>query len=165
MFEQSDTAGAWQGAATVKGLSWRGSFSRRISSVMSIVRKLRSKDAPCVRYWTPSLPIMSKQGRMCWMTRPVPGVSDERRIAPDGRLVVTRTRDGGKSFEMLRSGLPQEHAYDIVLRHALAVDSSGQSLAFGSTTGGLWVSEDQGDNWHCVSHTLPPIYAVRFAAA
>jgi hypothetical protein len=103
-----------------------------------------------------------ENGDTAWF---VPGVSDERRIAPDGRLVVTRTRDGGKSFEMLRSGLPQEHAYDIVLRHALCVDSSGQSLAFGSTTGGLWVSEDQGDNWHCVSHTLPPIYAVRFAAA
>ena len=34
--------------------------------------------------------------------------------------------------------------------------------ALGSTTGGLWVSETQGDSWDCVSHTLPPIYAVRF---
>jgi enoyl-CoA hydratase/carnithine racemase len=30
-------------------------------------------------------------------------------------------------------------------------------------TGGLWVSEDQGDSWTCVTHTLPPVYAVRFA--
>jgi hypothetical protein len=103
-----------------------------------------------------------KDGNTAWF---VPGISDERRIAPDGRLVVTRTRDGGKSFQTLRSGLPQEHAYDLVLRHALAVDPSGESLAFGSTTGGLWISEDQGNHWHCVSHTLPPIYAVRFSAA
>ena len=38
----------------------------------------------------------------------------------------------------------------------------GDRLAFGSTTGGLWVSEDQGDDWACVTHTLPPIYCVRF---
>jgi hypothetical protein len=24
------------------------------------------------------------------------------------------------------------------------------------------VSEDQGDSWACVTHTLPPIHAVRF---
>ena len=48
-------------------------------------------------------------------------------------------------------------------RHALALDAGGERLAFGSTTGGLWVSEDQGDSWTGVTHTLPPVYAVRFA--
>jgi hypothetical protein len=38
----------------------------------------------------------------------------------------------------------------------------GNGLAFGSTTGGLWVSEDQGESWVCVTHTLPPVYAVQF---
>jgi hypothetical protein len=93
----------------------------------------------------------------------VPGIKDEKRIPVDGKLVVTRTRDGGKSFDVLSEGLPQEHAYDLVFRHALAIDESGDRLAFGSTTGGVWVSEDQGDNWQCVSHTLPPVHAVRFA--
>jgi hypothetical protein len=51
----------------------------------------------------------------------------------------------------------------VVYRHALALDDTGERLAFGSTTGGLWVSEDQGDSWACVTHTLPPVYAVRFA--
>ncbi len=60
-------------------------------------------------------------------------------------------------------GLPQSHAYDVVYRHALALDEAGDRLAFGSTTGGLWVSEDQGDSWAGVTHTLPPVYAVRFA--
>jgi hypothetical protein len=50
-----------------------------------------------------------------------------------------------------------------VYRHALALDAGGERLAFGSTTGGFWVSEDQGDSWTCVTHTLPPVYAVRFA--
>lgn len=92
----------------------------------------------------------------------VPGIKDEKRIPKDAKLVVTRTRDGGRTFEALGKGLPQSHAYDLVYRHALALDAAGERLAFGSTTGGLWVSEDQGDSWTNVSHTLPPVYAVRF---
>ena len=93
----------------------------------------------------------------------VPEIKDEKRIPVDGKLVVTRTRDGGGTFETLSKGLPQSHAYDVVYRHALAIDESGDRLAMGSTTGGLWVSEDQGESWACVSHTLPPVYAVQFA--
>ena len=92
----------------------------------------------------------------------VPGVKDEKRYPVEGRLVVTRTRDGGKSFEILSRGLPQEHAYDLVWRHGLALDETGERLAIGSTTGGLWVSENQGDSWSMVTHTLPPVHAVRF---
>ena len=93
----------------------------------------------------------------------IPALKDEKRVPVDGKVVVTRTRDGGKTFETLREGLPQEHAYDLVYRHALDIDASGDRLAFGSTTGGLWVSENQGDSWQCVSQNLPPIYCVRFA--
>jgi hypothetical protein len=93
----------------------------------------------------------------------VPGVKDEFRYPVDGRLLVTRTRDGGKSFEKLTSGLPQQHAYDLVYRHGMDIDASGDLIAFGSTTGNLFVSDDQGARWQCVSHTLPPIYCVRFA--
>lgn len=94
----------------------------------------------------------------------VPAVKDERRVPVDGKLVVSRTRDGGQSFDVLRAGLPQEHAYDLVYRHALAVDGTGDRLAIGSTTGGLWVSETGGDRWTEVSARLPPIHAVAFAA-
>jgi hypothetical protein len=93
----------------------------------------------------------------------VPAIKDEKRIPADGRLVVTRTRDGGRTFDVLRAGLPQRHAYDIVFRHALDIDPRGETLAFGSTTGSLWVSDDQGDTWRSVSEHLPPIYCVRFA--
>lgn len=92
----------------------------------------------------------------------VPAIKDEKRIPVDGRVVVTRTRDAGTSFQVLREGLPRVHAYDLVYRHGLDIDSSGEMLAFGSTTGSLWTSENQGENWHCVSHTLPPIYQVKF---
>ena len=92
----------------------------------------------------------------------VPAAKDEKRYPVDGRVVVNRTRDGGKTFETLTRGLPQEHAYDLVFRHALDVDDSGDRLAFGSTTGSLWFSEDAGDSWVTASSNLPPIYAVRF---
>jgi hypothetical protein len=92
----------------------------------------------------------------------VPGVKDECRVPTDGRLVVARTRDGARSFEVLRNGLPQEHAYDLIYRHALAVDDTGTRLAMGSTTGHLWVTEDSGDNWTMAAGHLPPISSVRF---
>jgi hypothetical protein len=92
----------------------------------------------------------------------VPAVKDEFRVPVDGKLVVTRTRDGGKSFDVLRNGLPQESAFDLIYRHGLAVDDVGDTLAIGSTTGGLWLTEDQGDNWSLLSAHLPPIYSVRF---
>jgi hypothetical protein len=95
----------------------------------------------------------------------VPAIKDERRIPVDGKLVVARTRDGGKSFDVLRSGLPQRHAYDLVWRHALAVDATGERLAFGSTSGGLWISEDGGDSWTMPEARLPPVACVRFAPA
>lgn len=94
----------------------------------------------------------------------VPATKDERRIPVDGKLVVARTRDGGRSFEPLSRGLPQRHAYDIVLRHALAVDGEGERLAFGSSSGGLWISEDGGESWTMPEARLPPIAVVRFAA-
>ena len=43
-----------------------------------------------------------------------------------------------------------------------AVDDDGERLAMGSTTGGLWLSEDGGERWECLSAHLPPIYCVRF---
>ena len=92
----------------------------------------------------------------------VPGIKDETRIPVNGQLSVTRTRDGGQSCDVLRNGLPQQHAYDVVYRHALDLDTTGKRLAFGSTTGNVWISENGGDNWQQLPYSLPPIYAVHF---
>ncbi len=94
----------------------------------------------------------------------VPAVKDEWRYPVDGRLVVTRTGDGGQSFQTLSAGLPQSHAYHLVYRHGLDIDQTGQWLAMGSTTGSLWISEDRGDSWSCVTQDLPPVHCVRFMA-
>ena len=92
----------------------------------------------------------------------VPAVKDERRVPVDGALVVNRTRDGGRSFETLRNGLPQRDCYDLVYRHGLDVAADGRTLLLGSTTGNLWASDDGGERWQAVSTHLPPIAAVRF---
>lgn len=98
-----------------------------------------------------------KDGNTAWL---VPGVKDELRYPVDGKLVVTRTTDGGASWKVLSDGLPQEDAYDLVYRHALVVDETGDRLVFGSTTGNLFVSENGGDSWRQISSTLPPVYSI-----
>jgi len=92
-----------------------------------------------------------------------PAQKDDMRVPVESRVVVSRTVDGGESFEVLGQGLPEHEAYDIIYRHALDVDAAGATLAMGSTTGGLWVSSSAGDDWSCLSMNLPPIYCVRFA--
>ena len=91
-----------------------------------------------------------------------PAVSDERRYAVNGAVAVTKTTDGGHSFQAKRAGLPQSAAFDLVYRHGLAVDGSGRNLAMGSTTGGFWTSADGGESWSAPDARLPPINAVIF---
>ena len=91
----------------------------------------------------------------------VPAVSDEVRIPVDGRFVVTRTTDGGDRFDVMTSGLPNGLAYDLVLRHGLDVDATGDLLVMGSTGGSLWWSRNGGNAWHLISAHLPPIASVR----
>jgi hypothetical protein len=92
-----------------------------------------------------------------------PAIKDEQRMPRDGALAVTLTRDGGMSWQVMRNGLPQRDAYDLIYRHGLDVDETGTRLVMGSTTGALWTSDDGGKHWQLVSAHLPPIYAARFA--
>lgn len=92
-----------------------------------------------------------------------PAQKDEARVPVDGKLVVTETRDGGRTFRAHDRGLPPGACYDLVYRHALVIDGSGQRLAMGSTTGNLWTSPDAGQEWQHLSAHLPPIAALAFA--
>ncbi len=96
-------------------------------------------------------------GRTAWV---VPARSDGQRMALGGGLFVARTDDGGRSWTALRDGLPQDHAYDIVLRHGL--DVSGDCVCFGSSSGNVYLSEDGGQSWRCLGSNFPPVYSVRF---
>lgn len=98
-----------------------------------------------------------RDGRTAWV---VPARADAERMAIGGGLFVARTRDGGQSWQLFRRGLPQEDAYDIVLRHGL--DAKGDCLCFATTTGNVYVSEDRGETWQCLGNNFPPVYSVRF---
>jgi photosystem II stability/assembly factor-like uncharacterized protein len=89
-----------------------------------------------------------------------PADSDMTRTAIKGALCICRTDDGGKTWKALRKGLPQENCFDIVYRHALA--TSGDSLAFGTTTGNFFFSPDRGENWQTINNYLPMVYSVQF---
>jgi len=101
-----------------------------------------------------------RDGNTAWFA---PAEADQRRIPVNTALAVTRTTDGGKTFTVLREGLPQHQCYDLVYRHGLAVSGDGNSLLMTSTTGGAWMSDNAGDSWQTISTTMPPIYAVCFA--
>ena len=90
----------------------------------------------------------------------VPGDSDQMRVAVDSALCVCRTDDGGKTWKAFREGLPQENVFDITYRHAL--DVTGSTLAFGTTTGNLYLSENDGESWATLSNNLPMVHSVEF---
>ncbi len=99
----------------------------------------------------------AEDGQTAWI---VPARSDMERMTIDGGIFIARTTDGGQSWQSFRNGLPQDNAYDIVLRHSL--DVSGDHLCFGSTTGNVYFSDDRGENWHSLGSNFPPVYSVRF---
>lgn len=89
-----------------------------------------------------------------------PAVSAEYRVPVDRALCICRTEDGGKTWTALRNGLPQVNAYDIVFRHGMDIDE--KTLAFGTTAGNVYVSDDRGDSWRCVAQNLAVVYSTRF---
>lgn len=94
----------------------------------------------------------------------IPVESDEFRCACEGRLRVYRTRNAGSSWEPLMRGLPQKRAYETVLRDALtndALDPAG--LYFGTRSGQLYSSLDDGRSWEKVVDGFPSIVCVRAA--
>jgi photosystem II stability/assembly factor-like uncharacterized protein len=84
------------------------------------------------------------------------------RYVPDGKAAVWRTRDAGETWQDLREGLPQENAFMGVLRQAMAVDTMEPAgVYFGSSSGSLYASADEGDSWSVVAEHLPVISSVK----
>src|SRR5690348_6427985 len=97
---------------------------------------------------------------------PMDGTSVWPRTSPDGRACVYGTRDGGRSWQRLDAGLPQSQAWLTVKRQAMAADARDPvGLYFGTTSGELWMSRDEGERWSCIARHLPEIYAVEAAEA
>ncbi|MBZ5561948.1 MAG: protein kinase [Acidobacteriia bacterium] len=94
----------------------------------------------------------------------LPLESDEFRCTPDGRLRVYRTRNAGASWEPLARGLPQKRAYETVLRDAMTADSlDPHGLYFGTRSGQLYGSCDEGKTWKRILEGLPAGVCVKSA--
>ena len=94
----------------------------------------------------------------------VPVESDEFRCTCDGRLRIYRTRNGGATWEPLMRGLPQKGAHETVLRDGMTADSyEPVGIYFGTRSGKLFGSSDEGRTWQRILEGLPPVTCVRSA--
>ena len=94
----------------------------------------------------------------------LPVESDEFRCTPEGRLRVYRTRNAGASWEALTRGLPQKGAHETVVRDAMTTDMFHPAgVYFGTRSGVLWGSIDEGRSWRKVLEGLPPVVCVKSA--
>jgi photosystem II stability/assembly factor-like uncharacterized protein len=95
----------------------------------------------------------------------IPLQGAEFRCPPEGKLRVFRSRDGGDSWQGLGDGLPQTNAYVSVYREGMASDDADPAgVYFGTNTGKLFGSTDEGETWGLVADNLPPIYSVSASA-
>ncbi|TXT26697.1 MAG: glycosyl hydrolase BNR repeat-containing protein [Rhodocyclaceae bacterium] len=98
--------------------------------------------------------------RMAWVF-PMDGTEVWPRTSPDGRPAVYATHDGGETWQRHCNGMPAEHAWWTVKRQAMTADKQGTvGLYFGTTSGELWQSRDEGQQWACLARHLPEIYSV-----
>ena len=99
-----------------------------------------------------------------WMF-PMDASSVWPRTSPAGMPAVYGTRNGGKTWQRLDSGMPEREAWWTVKRQAMTADARDPvGLYFGTTSGELWMSRDEGKRWSCIARHLPEIYAVEAAA-
>jgi len=86
------------------------------------------------------------------------------RCTPDGRCTVWRTTDAGGSWTPLTEGLPQEDAHLTILRDGFTTDGDDPAgLYFGTRSGEVYGSVDDGDSWRLLAAHLPPVLSVRAA--
>lgn len=95
---------------------------------------------------------------------PMDGGSVWPRVSIGGKPAVFRTRNGGKTWQRQDKGMPRQQAWFTVKRQAMAADDCDVvGLYFGTTSGEIWMSRNEGKSWSCIAAHLPHIYAVETA--
>jgi hypothetical protein len=92
---------------------------------------------------------------------PMDGTSVWPRVSPGGRPAAYRSVNGGRSWRRQATGLPAAQAWWTVKRQAMTTDRmSTVGVYFGTTSGEVWGSRDEGETWRCLAAHLPHIYAL-----
>jgi photosystem II stability/assembly factor-like uncharacterized protein len=94
---------------------------------------------------------------------PMDGTDVWPRTSPDGRPAAYVTHDAGTSWSRLDGGLP-ERGWFTVKRQAMTVDDGDPvGIYFGTTSGEIWASADEGGSFRCIASHLPEIYSIETA--
>lgn len=95
---------------------------------------------------------------------PMDGSTVWPRVSVEGKAAAYVTRNSGKTWKRLDAGLPQSQAWFTVLRQAMTADARDPvGIYFGTTTGSVWGSSDEGARWKRIAQDLPHIYTVEAA--
>jgi photosystem II stability/assembly factor-like uncharacterized protein len=95
---------------------------------------------------------------------PMDGTSVWPRTSPGGKPAAYVTRDGGRRWVRQDKGLPKAQAWFTVKRQAMAADAlEPVGLYFGTTSGEIWGSRNEGTSWTQLAGHLPHIYAIEAA--
>jgi hypothetical protein len=88
----------------------------------------------------------------------------EFRSPPEQKLRVYRSRDRGETWSALGCGLPEGKFYAGIYREGMAADSLDPAgIYFGTNTGKIFSSADEGDSWQLLRDDLPPVYSISVA--
>jgi photosystem II stability/assembly factor-like uncharacterized protein len=110
-----------------------------------------------------TMTVHPRDDKTAWVF-PMDGTEVWPRTSLDGRPAVYATCDGGETWQRSDAGMPKEQAWWTVKRQAMCCDNHDPvGLYFGTTSGELWMSRDEGQNWECIARHLPEIYAVEAA--
>ena len=104
-----------------------------------------------------------RDDKVAWVL-PMNGTTVWPRTSPEGKPAVYVTRNAGKTWQRQDAGMPASQAWWTVKRQAMCADvRETVGLYFGTTSGELWMSRDEGRQWRCLARHLPEIYAVEAA--
>jgi len=95
---------------------------------------------------------------------PMDGQTVWPRTSPEGKPCVYQTTNGGKTWKRRDTGMPENQAWWTVKRQAMTADGHDPvGLYFGTTSGDIWMSRDEGGKWTNIARHLPEIYAIEAA--
>jgi hypothetical protein len=95
---------------------------------------------------------------------PMDGSKVWPRVSPGGKPAVYRSVNGGKSWQRHATGLPKTQAWLTVKRQAMTADAlESVGVYFGTSSGEIWASRDEGRSWKCIAAHLPHVYALEVA--